>query len=334
MEGDNSERSSEHLNGLVEGPKPMSIETEDAFQKELVELFVQEAQEWLQQIHVALDELQQAPPFERHRALVQTIKVGITNLGGSAATLNLSGVERASFAALPFVESVQDPSARISADDFIALCKQLGHIHRALTRATGVAFDAEHAPASDEAPPTMIATKNFLVLLRGLQDQRTASGTFHRNVVQTIMTQAEGLMGRGVEQCNVASIQESLDRSAEEDRAFLQAVRQQLPHLTAVLQALKNDGGVPSPSFSDLQNAVERVAQLWSAAQQINASHAMVFFMGLHSFLMLVVQHGVVVSANNYDAIQSRVVQNVKGIEEWAESGRADRMAIQRVLPH
>lgn len=39
----------------------MSADTEDAFQKELIELFVQEAQEWLQQIHVALDELQQAP---------------------------------------------------------------------------------------------------------------------------------------------------------------------------------------------------------------------------------------------------------------------------------
>ena len=35
----------------------MSVETEDAFQKELVELFVQEAQEWLQQIHVAANRL-------------------------------------------------------------------------------------------------------------------------------------------------------------------------------------------------------------------------------------------------------------------------------------
>ena len=153
----------------------MSVETEDAFQKELVELFIQEAQEWLQQIHVALDELQQAPPSERHRDLAQTIKVGITNLGGSAATLNLSDVERASFSALPFVEAVQDPSARISADDFIALCKQLGHVHGALTRATGVAFDEDSAPAPNENPPPMIATKAFLVLLRGLQDQRTAS---------------------------------------------------------------------------------------------------------------------------------------------------------------
>jgi chemotaxis protein histidine kinase CheA len=312
----------------------MSVETEDAFQKELVELFVQEAQEWLQQIHVALDELQQAPPFDRHRALAQSIKVGITNLGGSAATLNLSDVERASFAALPFVEAVQAPSARITADDFIALCKQLGHVHGALTRATGVAFDEEHVPASDEDPPMMIETRELLVSLSGVQAGRTASGTFHRNVVQTMIAQAEGLMERGVEQCNVASIREFLDRSAEGDHGFLQIVRQELPHLTTVLQTLKNNGVVPGPPSSDLQNVVERVGQLWSAAQQVNASHAMVFFMGLHSFLTVVMQHRVVVSAKNYDAIQSRLDQSVTGIEEWVESGRTERMAIQGVLPH
>lgn len=311
----------------------MSVETEDAFQKELVELFVQEAQEWLQQIHVALDELQQSPPFERHHALAQTIKVGITNLGGSAATLNLSDVERASFAALPFMEAVQDPSAQISADDFTALCKQLGHIHGALTRATGVAFDEEQVPACDEDSPTMIATKEFLMLLRGLQDQDTEAETFHRNLIQTMIIQTEGLMDRGVEQYSVASIKEFLDRSAEGDQGFLQVVRQAFPQLTAVLQTLKHDRVVPGPSSSDLHNAVERAAQLWSAAQQVNASQAMAFFTGLHSFLTIAMQHRVVVSATNYDAIQSRLGQSVKGIEEWAESGRTERVAIQGVLP-
>jgi chemotaxis protein histidine kinase CheA len=312
----------------------MSVETEDAFQKELVELFVQEAQEWLQQIHVALDELQQAPPVERHRDLAQTIKVGVTNLGGSAATLNLNDVERASFSALPFVEAVQDPSAQISADDFIALCKQLGHIHGALTRATGVTFDTEHVPTSVENPPTLIATKEFLRLLRELHAHRKTSDMFDRNLIQTMVTQAEGLMDRGVEQCNVASIQEFLDRSAEGDQGFLQTVQQELPHLTAVLQTLKNGHVVSSPPSSGLQNAVERVAQLWSAAQQVNASHAMVFFMGLHSFLTIVTQRRVVVGAKHFDAIQSRLGQSVKEIEEWAESGRTERMAIQRVVPH
>jgi len=311
----------------------MSVETEDAFQKELVELFVQEAQEWLQQIHVALDELQQSPPSERHRALAQTIKVGVTNLGGSAATLKLSDVERASFSALPLVEAVQDPSARISTDDFIALCKQLGHIHGALTRATGVTFEAEDVPASSEDPPTMIPTKEFLTLLRGLKDEGITSNAFHRNLVQTMLAQAEGLMERGVEQCNMSSIHEFLERSAEGEQGFLDVVRQELPHLTAIIQTLKASGDALSTPSSDLQNAVERVAQLWSAAQQVNASHAMLFFMGLHSFLTIVTQHRVVVGATRYNAIQARLDQSLVGIEKWADNGRMERMAIQRVLP-
>jgi hypothetical protein len=67
----------------------MAAETEDDFQKELVELFVLEAHEWLQNIHVALDELQQAPVPERHAMLIGTISAGVTNLAGSAATINL-----------------------------------------------------------------------------------------------------------------------------------------------------------------------------------------------------------------------------------------------------
>ncbi len=312
----------------------MPVETEDAFQKELVELFVQEAQEWLQQIHVALDELQQSPPLERHRVLAHTIKVGVTNLGGSAATLNLSDVERASFSALPFVEVVQDPSARISTDDFIALCKQLGHIHGALTRSTGIAFQTDSGSGSEEHPQTMIATKDFLATLRTLHAQRKAPDTFHRNLVHTMMTQAEGMIERGVEQCNAASIQEFLDRSAEGDHGFLQVVRQELPHLTDVLQTLKNSQIDPGSSLFDAQHAVERVAQLWSAAQQVNASQAMVFFIGLHSFLTITVQHHALVGSKHYDAIQTRLGQSVKGIEEWAEIGQAERTAIQSVLPH
>ena len=107
----------------------MSADTDDEFQKELITLFVQEAQEWLQQIHVALDELQQGPPADRHLQLAQTMKAGLANLGGSAATINLHEVEQTSFAALPLVEAVADPSVPLSAQAFLSLCKQLGQIH-------------------------------------------------------------------------------------------------------------------------------------------------------------------------------------------------------------
>ena len=311
----------------------MSVETEDAFQKELIELFVQEAQEWLQQIHVALDELQQAPPAERHRSLAQTIKVGITNLGGSAATINLSDVERASFSALPFVEAVQEPSARISAEDFLALCKQLGHIHGSLTRATGVAFDTEAAQASTDSPPTAISTKDLLALLRGLYEQGPVTATFSRNLVQTMMAQTEGLLQRGVEQCNLGSIQEFLDRSAEGEQGFVALARQEVPHLSTILQALRNNSASSAVPSSHLQNAVDRVAQLWSTAQQVNASHTMTFFMGLHSFLAIVMDRRVPVEPKRYEAVQSRLAQSISSLEEWAQCGQTERASIQRVLP-
>ena len=310
----------------------MPVETEDGFQKELVELFVQEAHEWLQQIHVALDELQQAPESERHRSLAQTIKVGITNLGGSAATVNLTDVERASFSALPFVEVLQDPSAQVSSDDFLALCKQLGHIHGTLTRATGVTFEATSLQTPENGSTATIPTEELLTLLNGLQMKSGPSRTIPRNLVQTIVAQAEALVQRGTGHYQVASIQEFLDRSAEGDQGFLTLVQQQEGYLIDVLHALTSGGTAAGASSTDLLMAVERVAQLWSAAQQVNASQAMTFFMGLHSFLTIVLQQRVVVSVRSVEAVQLRLAQCVKTIEEWVESGRAERLAIQGVV--
>ncbi len=310
----------------------MPVETEDGFQKELVELFVQEAHEWLQQIHVALDELQQAPESGRHRSLAKTIKVGITNLGGSAATVNLTDVERASFSALPFVEVLQDPSARISSDDFLALCKQLGHIHGALTRATGVTFETAPAQVPETGIPATIPTEELLTLLHGLQMKSSLPSTIQRNLIQTITAQAESLIQRGTGQYQIASIQEFLDRSAEGDQGFLSLVQQHEGHLTDVLQALTTGGTSTKGASTDLLMGVDRVAQLWSAAQQVNASQAMTFFMGLHSFLTIVSQQRVAISAQSMEAVHSRLVQCVQAIEEWVESGRAERLAIQGVL--
>ena len=83
----------------------MAADTTDDFQKELVDLFVQEAHEWLQNIHVALDELQQGPAPERHAKLIGTISAGVMNLGGSAATINLPDVAHVSFETIPFIET-------------------------------------------------------------------------------------------------------------------------------------------------------------------------------------------------------------------------------------
>src|SRR5512141_1891718 len=153
----------------------MSGDTSDEFQKELVDLFVQEAHEWLQNIHVALDELQQGPPPERHAKLIETISSGVTNLGGSAATINLPDVEHASFEAIPFIEALQDPQKALSVQDFLSLCKQLGQIHTALTRATGISFEDDGSGAVAEVVYASISPGEFLQALQELQKKQSPS---------------------------------------------------------------------------------------------------------------------------------------------------------------
>ncbi|HZH49276.1 MAG TPA: hypothetical protein VFD86_05865, partial [Nitrospira sp.] len=174
----------------------MSGDTSDEFQKELVDLFVQEAQEWLQNIHVALDELQQGPPPERHASLIGTLTAGVTNLGGSAATINLPDVEQASFAALPLIEAIKDPTKSFSVQDFLSLCKQLGQIHTALSNATGVTFEAE-AEAVEAAPG--LSPAEFLETLRSLQQKQGTVAPSERNLIKTMIDQMEGQVQAGVQ---------------------------------------------------------------------------------------------------------------------------------------
>jgi hypothetical protein len=59
----------------------------------------------------------------------------------------------------------------------------------------------------------------------------------------------------------------------------------------------------------------------------------MTFFMGLHSFLTIVMQQRVVVAGKKYEAVESRLREIVKAIQGWVEAGRAERTAVGGVLP-
>ena len=124
-------------------------QTEDDFQKELVELFGQEAQEWLIQIHSALTELESQPDLDRHTQLVDAIVRGITSLGGSAATVNLSDVERATFALLPFIDTLKDRTTA-TRQDHVTVREQFRIVIASVTAATGIRSILDRPK---EAPP-------------------------------------------------------------------------------------------------------------------------------------------------------------------------------------
>lgn len=311
----------------------MSVDADDEFQKELITLFVQEAQEWLQQIHVALDELQQGPPADRHRKLAQTMKAGLTNLGGSAATISLSEVEQASFAALSFVEAVENPAAALSASAFLALCKQLGHIHSALTRATGVTFDADSSACTEAVPATM-ATSDLLAALQGLLSCQTGATETARNVTRAVIAQVEGLIQTGVTECDTHSLRSFLIRVADDEQIFLDAVQRQGPVVVdGVAQMSRGLRESDRMSAGEGQALVDRVSALWAASQQVNALKAMTFFMGLQSFLTIVTQRRALPEARQFELVEQRLRGILGHIQEWVESGRVEREAIEALLP-
>lgn len=311
----------------------MAAEDTDDFQKELIDLFVQEAQEWLQNIHVALDELQQGPAPERHAKLIEIISAGVTNLGGSAATINLPDVEHASFETIPFIEALQDPHKTFSVQDFLSLCKQLGQIHTALTHATGISFEDDGSGAADEAAYASLSSGEFLQALQALQQRQPQAVMSGRNVIRAMIEQMEGQIRAGVEHVDATVIQGYLTRVSEAEESFLQAIGEQVPAISEKLNVLGKDGDEPASRRAALDVSLQDVARLRIEAQQVNAGSAMIFFTGLHSLLTVVEQRRLLLAAARVETVKARLHIMGAAIREWAEHGRVQRAAINQLLP-
>ena len=307
----------------------MAADTLDDFQKELVELFVQEAHEWLQNIHVALDELQQNPAPERHAKLIEAISAGVTNLGGSAATINLPDIEKASYEAIPFIEALEDPQKQFSVQDFLALCKQLGQIHTALTRATGFSFEEDGPGAVGES----LTPGEFLHTLHELQKKQPASITSGHNLIRGLIEQIEGQVQAGVERIDTTAVQGYLVRVSDAEESFLQAIDQRVPAILRTMCDLTMTRDEASSCKVVLDDALQAVAQLRVAAQQVNASSAMMFFTGLHSLLTVVAQRRVILAATRVESVKACLHARGVAIHQWVEDGRAQRAAIDQLLP-
>ena len=311
----------------------MAADTPDDFQKELLDLFIQEAHEGLQNIHVALDELQQGPAPDRHAKLIKTISVGVMNLGGSAATINLPNVEQASFAAIPFIEALDDPLKVFSVQDFLSLCKQLGQIHTALTRATGISFEGDESRGAIEAVDASLSPGEFLQALQDLQKKQSSSIASGRNLIRSLIEQMEGQVQAGVDRIDATVVQGYLAGVSEAKESFLKSIDERVPEIFKKMSALKVDEGEASSSMMALEASLQDVASLRREAQQVNAGAAMMFFTGLHSLLTVVAECRVLLGDTRVESVKARLHMMGGAIRQWVEHGRVQRAAIDQLLP-
>lgn len=305
-------------------------QTDDEFQKELVALFGQEAQEWLREIHAALTELEAQPDLDRHVQLVESVVRGITTLGGSAATVNLVDVERAAFALLPFIDTLKDRTTA-SQEDYDAVRKQFEIVTASVATATGLMAVAELRPKAvvQEQPESDLLS--LLNALRAFQEQEGPSGRSARGLVGQVMQRLEQGARQGMTTISGCEFKKILSDFRDIDEQLLVLIRAQLPNVAQTLHHLDSYGN--SDADPVLNACVQEIERLQSCARQANAASLVTFLTGLHSFLSLIIQHRLVLAPRRVAAVEARIRSVLTAFEGWCVAGQGECDAMSRLLP-
>ncbi len=304
----------------------------DAFEKELLELFAQEAQEWIQQVAAAVGELSIPLPPTQRAIHCETISRCLTNLGGSAATVNLPTVERAAFALLPFVDLFRKSSDTEAAGDLEAIRSNLAHLVASLREATGASFDLTAGPAQAGRDDTEKKWGQFVIKLSDLRERQGASSEGSRHLADRLLLHLEEARRRQDSPLTVEDIRLWLKQRETEDAALLQAVEEHFPIVAAKVAKLKQACGTSSSANEGWGPTLDKVSKLTIAAQRVSAIPIQTFLSGLQSFLLIVSQKRLMVAAKKVEAIEARIQAMVRMAHRWVDAGNAERAAIGNLL--
>lgn len=317
--------------------------TTDPFQQEIIALFAAEAQEWVSQMETALHELEAGPPQFRCAKLFETVRNGITNLGGSAATVERSDIEKLAFAMLPHLEAIEGQGKVTSAGQCAALRESLEALAMAIQRLipsaaspAAPAQPAAAAPAAAPAPAAAAAPKALtgpiIDALIELQQSRAESAETTRALVDSLIQVPAGGAGQGV----VTGDREAIVRNLKEldalDAHLLADVQQRLPNIQKAFASLKTGGAAAFSSNGSLDGVLQDVVRLRDEAFAAGASTVMSFFKGLHSWLSLVARQQVAVPPQRFDAVEARLKSALTMTQQWVDVGRMKKANVEQFL--
>ena len=307
-------------------------QTQDDFQKELIELFGQEAQEWLVQIHAALVELESLPDSDRHSQLIDAVVRGITSLGGSSATVSLPDVERATFALLPFIETIKDRTTATK-QDFSTVREHFRTVIASVKVATGITLDIDPLPEAAPAPEPVLEFLPLLNALHQLQDEQAAQGSMSRSLIPQVLQRLEHEARIGAGQITAAQFQELLLTIHNTDAQYLGSLRQDLPGIALHLSRLRAGGVAVLTSDAGFDAPIQMIASLHEIAKQTNATPLVTFLTGLQNFLTLVVQRRIDIAAHRLQSVETRILAVASMVEEWIADGQKEFDMMSRLAP-
>jgi chemotaxis protein histidine kinase CheA len=328
----------------------MGLEADSQFLDEVLGLFALEAQEWVGQANLALKELADTGkpcPRERAGKLYDAIVRGISNLGGSAATVNLEPVEKMAFAILPVLQAMQAHHGAPSNEQIAAVQEALDQIlatvQQLAEKQTGATSDVdsivsrlERSRTTPTPPATPAETgrsaelRHALLQVRQAQSQ-SPDGT--RNLAEVVLHKVEGDEEQGIDDRTVAKIIRELELL---DQQFLDEVRKRAPvikegfsHFSAGRRA-----GTDAPRLEEHGGAriFQEIEHLYEISRLVNSTPIMFYLQGLRTFLSVASDRPTLISEQRYQAVGTRVGLLQALAERWVEVGRNERASIQKFL--
>ncbi|MDE3223797.1 MAG: Hpt domain-containing protein [Nitrospirota bacterium] len=332
---------------------------EDQFLEEVVGLFALEGQEWLDQIRAAQTEIEQHPPRDKVDKLCETIRRALTNLGGSAATVELTVVEQVAHGLLALIESLRGEGAPEASPRWGAFREGLDALAHALqalaAHGSAAATDLEPVrqrladalaqpatsdvagvlPTADSATASVPDSGDASGIMQVLQALRPSTGLqpgAKGRVVESVLARLGSQAGREGADPGPATVLRVVEELEGREQAFLDKLRQRLPLLLQGLSELKSLSHGASVSDKQMAQLIEDVEDLKEAAASVEAGPVAQFCGGLHLFVRVLSRGRVAILPQSVDRVEARLNEVHQWAEQWIESGRLERAAIQQAV--
>jgi chemotaxis protein histidine kinase CheA len=332
---------------------------EDEFQEEVLKLFALEALEWLRQIKSALQELEGEPAPDRAPKLYDIVFRGLTNLKGSAATVDLPSLESLAYTLVPLLQAMRGRKTLSSSEHYAVFRQGLESLSSAVQllavtdKKLAVVADLERitqrqtdavknalskvqamAPAPipsprEEEPPAPITAAAIITALLDLKRPRSPSSEPTRNLVEVVLRKIHGILDLDSAEVTAASITRILQDIEVLDERFLEEARHRLPVIAEALAGLKSDA---TSKEKRAQTALQEIAVLYETARAVDATMMVQFLHGLETLLMEVYYKRITVHPQRFEVVGSRLRTILTEAQTWVDVGKAERAVIEKVL--
>ena len=322
---------------------------DEDFRKELLDLFAVEAAEWLEQAKTALQELRDQGGSDRFPTLLEMIRGSLTNLGGSAATVELPNIEQLAYGVFPVLDSCLATGTSLSSSDWEVLHQQLECVSQAIdplrasgSVATTADVETEDSEQEREDHPEVpvsggedtsadFPSLSPVSILLQLKENSAFSFNPTRKLLDRLLDTVQALTpeGGGVVEARVNQFLHEVEGLDEE---FLKAVESKISDITKTVASLKYSPNGQGAVDGGLAPTIETVHGLREQAARINAPPLEKFFQGLQGFLTVVATWGVTLVHSRLGAVEFRLGAVLPMVQRWVEQGRLEREAISKVL--